>query len=643
MSIFSDKLETLSRTIEANSHAGQTQLVDALRDGLTGPAIAVGSGGSAVSASYFACCRRTLKASQTAVQTPMEFVLNDDALTATAIWLFSASGDNADIVAALDSALVRQASVIHIVTSKRDGLLGVVASKHARVVIHLIPVMEAKDGFLATHTLVGVITALLVASDQTLPTTLGTLVAESFAAAAEQALSRASREEIRARLDAFGVPDTLILLEDPRLAPVGITIETSLWEVGLCAVQRTDFRNFAHGRHVWLKDKLERSLLFVTAGRETLPVWSDIKEALPDQTNSLLLAFDNCGRFDNAVGILRAMAFISALGDVCGVDPGKPGVAPFSRPIYEARSLLSVSSDRSPAVRHKQRAIDFRDDPLQRHSDTALFFKKAMTRFENDRFAGIVLDYDGTLVTFEGRFQPPSAEICSELVRLLDAGIAIGIATGRGGSVGEDLRPSIPEKYHDRILIGYYNGAYLRPLAIDISLAPPNRDPRIENAARWMASHGDMLGEKGVRNSGQQISIDLKTIKDVAEFKRAFNQSDMAEGLRLAQSAHTLDVCLVETCKTSVVSALFGEATQNERNVICIGDSGDLLGNDHVLLGTRYGISVDQVCDRGDVCWALLGSQMTGPDALLILLRSIVPEGLGQARFAIPDPLRGQL
>jgi len=51
-------------------------------------------------------------------------------------------------------------------------------------------------------------------------------------------------------------------------------------------------------------------------------------------------------------------------------------------------------------------------------------------------------------------------EITFELNRLLKAGITIGIATGRGQSVREDLQNTITNKsYWKNIVVGYYNGS----------------------------------------------------------------------------------------------------------------------------------------------------------------------------------------
>ena len=46
----------------------------------------------------------------------------------------------------------------------------------------------------------------------------------------------------------------------------------------------------------------------------------------------------------------------------------------------------------------------------------------------------------GTVVSTDRRLEPPAAEILSDIQRLVDAGLSIAFATGRGGSIGEMLR-----------------------------------------------------------------------------------------------------------------------------------------------------------------------------------------------------------
>src|SRR3546814_5746306 len=84
------------------------------------------------------------------------------------------------------------------------------------------------------------------------------------------------------RFEALRSDDLLLLICDPQLRPVAELIETSAWEASLCPVQRTDVRNFAHGRHSWLHHHPDRSMVLGLVGKDGLPLWHAVAARLPD-------------------------------------------------------------------------------------------------------------------------------------------------------------------------------------------------------------------------------------------------------------------------------------------------------------------------------------------------------------------------
>src|SRR5262249_8217692 len=65
------------------------------------------------------------------------------------------------------------------------------------------------------------------------------------------------------------------------------------------------------------------------------------------------------------------------------------------------------------------------------------------------------------------RYGPLPGMMAEELSRLLDAGAFVGVATGRGKSVRKSLQQALPDKFWERVVIGYYNGAEVGTLADD--------------------------------------------------------------------------------------------------------------------------------------------------------------------------------
>lgn len=635
MNRLSTKIDALPGTVELVLQAQLAELESAVGRSGSRDAVAVGSGGSAIAATYFARCRETLFGKSTSVATAMELVVEAGDLSNSDVWFFSAAADNPDIVAAVDAARIRGAASTNMLTRNPDGAAARRLSSRGMASVHIVPVADAKDGFLATHSMIATSAALLLACDAVSPDPIGSSLRSAYKAGIDAAVSVSAR---RAAAEAFAglePDDVLIILHDPQAAAIANLIETSVWEASICAVQRTDFRNFAHGRHSWLHHRAERSFVLALTGTETQDSWSRIEAFLPAQIRRIAYDFGDCGRFRTAVGLVEGLVLIEAMGAAVGIDPGKPGVGDFGRAIYDDDALPALAAKLRAPVRQKRAALLARDDPDQTTGSACGGDESHMERLAAAPIGAIVLDYDGTVVTTEGRFEPPEQSLLEEIVRLHDNGVAIGFATGRGGSAGEMLRPALPARVHSSILMGYYNGGYLQPLEVNLEEAPAPSDPAIEETAAWLTRHQGLLRSGAAwKNSGVQITIRLADIQEEDHFLSELRQcGPVASGdVKLARSGHSLDVILSSTTKLAVVEEL-KRRLQDDSAILCVGDSGARGGNDNELLSHGHGVSVGTVCGRLDGCWSLFGHEATGPDALLRLLRALQPAGPGLVRL----------
>ena len=163
-------------------------------------------------------------------------------------------------------------------------------------------------------------------------------------------------------------------------------------------------------------------------------------------------------------GLLYTFALTQRFGKVRGIDPGRPSVPEFGRKLYHLRTRRKKTSNDSiaPAISRKLRSVA--------HSDrtSGLRILENLRRDQLDRlqeawFEGVVLDYDGTLCSSQRRFDGPTPDL-AKLTKLLEGGVAIGIATGRGRSVRTDLQKYLPEEHWSSILIGYYNASDISTL-----------------------------------------------------------------------------------------------------------------------------------------------------------------------------------
>jgi fructoselysine-6-P-deglycase FrlB-like protein/hydroxymethylpyrimidine pyrophosphatase-like HAD family hydrolase len=639
MSRFAEKLNTLLQTAQLVATADVDALAEALRAGRHRPTVAIGSGGSAIVAHFFARCRETLFEAATEVVTPAEFVLANTDLGQSDVWLFSAGADNADSIASVIAARARGAAHIRLLTRNAAGAAARAAAGDPRNVVASIPVAEAKDGFLATHSLVGSVLALLFASDLVTADPLGDALGAAVIERLREQLHPSTRQAVRAQLANVRSDDLLLLIADPQLRAVAELIETSAWETALCPVQRTDLRNFAHGRHTWLHHREERTVVLGLIGEDGRDIWTRAEALLPQALRHHLFEFGNAGRLRTAIGIVEGLVIVEAIGTATGIDPGKPGIGDFGRSLYEEDGLLTLAQQLGPAVRHKRAATLERDDVIDAHSCVQAACAARRDALAQASVGAVIFDYDGTIISDDERFGQPRSSIVDELVRLDGLGVRIAIATGRGGSGGKALRAVLPATMHDRVLVGYYNGAYIQPLSVDIEVERPATDLDLAQSFAWFESHPELFtGAFGGRFSDVQISIKLDNFADRSAFPAALaGCPPIASGaVRFKRSGHSLDFFAAGTSKLNVVERV-RQSLPEDAAILCVGDSGGRDGNDNELLSHAHGISVGTVCDRHDGCWTLFGKTPTGPEALLRLLQALKRDGDGCVRLDMPS------
>jgi hydroxymethylpyrimidine pyrophosphatase-like HAD family hydrolase len=233
--------------------------------------------------------------------------------------------------------------------------------------------------------------------------------------------------------------------------------------------------------------------------------------------------------------------------------------------------------------------------------------------------------------------EPPAAAILSDIQRLVDAGLGVAFATGRGGSIGEMLREKLPTMYHDRILIGYYNGAWIVPLTTDLRTDPPSANPAIGEARRRLLHLIDFFRDGWTpKDAPLQLAIPRAKLVDEARGVLWLEEALADLPLRILQSGHAVDIFPAEASKRDVVTKLRHWLAVGEVAVLCIGDRGERLGNDHDLLEGPCGISVGKVCDRPHTCWNLAPEEVQGPAGLQALLQALEVVGRGKAKLYVP-------
>ena len=260
-----------------------------------------------------------------------------------------------------------------------------------------------------------------------------------------------------------------------------------------------------------------------------------------------------------------------------------------------------------------------------------------LLRLRNSRFSAIVFDYDGTLMDTRYRFATPSAEICSELIRLVESNVRIGIATGRGKSVRKDLQKCLPPVLWSRILVGYYNGAHIAPL--DDNTAPEvsdRPDPSLAPLVDLLLHHPALSRIAHQKTRPYQITLNANSHVPshfLWELASEIVHETASTGVAVLRSAHSVDVLAAGVNKLNVVDRF--RETRGDTRVLTIGDRGRWPGNDHQLLREPCALSVDEVSADPATCWHLGQPGQRGPAVTLDYL-SALSATAGHLTFA-PD------
>ena len=595
------------------------------------PLLAVGSGGS-FSVCHYAAHLHGLLAGQPALPlTPLQAVAHRTPTANMGVLIPTAGGNNPDAVAAVRLLSEQEPQSMLILCGNAGSRVASQAARYRMVDFISYELPTGKDGFLATNSLL----AFCV------------LLSRAYLEVSGQ--SDALPKEYRSllsdrRLDSNGATGehryakllsrrTLLVLHGPATMAAAVDIESKFTEAALGQVQTCDFRQFAHGRHHWLAKRDEDSAILSLETPDDKTVAAQTLELLPKSVPTTRLNIAHDGWLADLAGICEGFYLTGVAGRQQGIDPGRPGVPSFGRKLYHANAFRARQhSSKMPAW--KARAIERKaSERIERltEENRLTFWDKAIDAviegLANARFCGIVLDYDGTLCSEDGRFDPLPQEMAAELTVLLESGANLGIATGRGKSVRERLHEALPKKYWTQVIVGYYNGGQILPL--DFDERPDGTDhvsAELEPISEAIRADR-LLAQGNITLRNRQITLTVPrgmSLEALSEHVEALVHRVATDGFRVMRSGHSVDVVPDAVSKVAVVERIIERSTGGTTDaVLRIGDRGRWPGNDAQLLASPYGLSVHEVSSDAHSCWNIAPPGQRGWQATLWCLRHL--------------------
>jgi hypothetical protein len=597
-----DEIAQLPTTIQAASEVDIASLTGLLRGESAGrPTVFVGSGGAVAAARFAAQLYSSCVGGVGYVQTPLELITQSGARE-RAGFLFTARGRHPDSSAAIRRLAADFSPSAVITTNPAQSLISLCHRLGVEVVDLGNPAGE--DGFLATNSLIMMVVAVARALTGGEPPT------KQLALAGERLLP--------------GQLNEVLVLFPPGLATVAIDLEARLSETGLAAVQIADYRNFAHGRHYGLARRAGSTTVFALVDRQCRELAERTLQQLPAELPQLRLESPLPPPWDTVDLLLKSICLTADAGDTVGLDAGRPRVPAFGRRLYRLaiRPVPGEESEMVAPISMKLRELGI----YPRRGSVAEEYQEAYAewrvRLRRTTLSAIVLDYDGTVVSTEGRYELPSEAVRAELKRLLDAGTIIGFASGRGDSLQQDLRRWVPRRQWSQVQLGLYNGA----VHIRLDEEQPERAEQetalVEARERIAALPIARALTLADRHYQLQLTPAVGGLS-VASLERLVDSTLRRSPplpVEAVMSAHSLDILPAASTKVTLLdrlSELVGGDT------LAIGDQGQLGGNDFALLAAReLSLSVDRCSADPTRCWRLLAG-CTGPQALCRYLAAL--------------------
>ena len=610
------------------------------------PLIIIGSGGSLTAAHYAAALHQETTGRVAKAMTPLELVSSGPWAKEAAVMFLSAGGGNPDVIGAFKQAVAREPQRLMVVCSRRQSPLSEACEKYRYVDLIDFDLPTGKDGFLATNSLLAFSVLLYRAWASVFRGDAG--LPHSFAEVVHPERSGESwTSDLAARCQPLWPRETLSVLYGPTTQAAALDVESKFTEAALGSVQTADYRNFAHGRHLWLAKRGETTGILALVTGEDSQLADKTLRLIPSDIPVARVEVPHAGPKAGLAALVAVLHLVGYAGRARGIDPGRPGVPPFGSRIYNLRAFSAPSSANNTAVRLESVSIERKTGSTvgQLAACGELEFWKGKyasfcERLGATSYGAVVFDYDGTLCDGRDRTIGFGDEVSGHLVRLLEAGILIGIATGRGKSAKDDFRRRLPQPLWSRVMMGYYNCA-------DNGLLEDDTHPNgatgtcadLEPVARLLESSGALKRLAKCTYRDMQITIEptgLAPTLLIWEVVQQLVQKADVYGVAAVRSSHSVDVLAPRVSKQEIVRRMqefLGRA--EPAPVLCVGDRGRWPGNDFALLEGPYSLSVDEVSPDPETCWNLAPPGHRGVQATLDYLKALRFEN-SAVKIAVP-------
>ncbi len=242
-------------------------------------------------------------------------------------------------------------------------------------------------------------------------------------------------------------------------------------------------------------------------------------------------------------------------------------------------------------------------------------------RLRSARIGAIILDFDGTVYS-GGQLNNamPDDNILALLTSLLERGLPLGFASGRGLSLRDALRQVFARKFWHLVFAAYQDGAEVGRLDDDTLPTPhkpANENPLLARARKTLERiFAGWPNPPQIRAENKLAGL-RSNLEDAQHVFETCCGIALPLGLKLFKSGRMIDITLPEVSKRNLETHLARDGLAS----LAIGDAGAWPGNDCELLASPYGLSVGSVSADPDCCWRI--TRTSGPAATCEILAAL--------------------
>lgn len=567
------------------------------------PLLIIGSGGSYAVAKGFELCYQSYGGF---AKTVTPYGLQDEKyiIGNSKVLIVTAGGNNPDTVSVYNYIRLYEPFEICVVCLSEKSKISRLVHKYKDAILFETSIPFGKDGYLAVNSSVSmfhIIRKLMAPLEGNTDKNIEIV---------------SLREEKSDISEILRKCTNLVVVYGGWGTPAAFDLESKCSEAGLINVQFVDYRNFAHGRHNWIDKMCDVTAIIAISTPKEQKIRDKTLMKLPDKIPKIFLSTDKNGSVAALELLIQVFYLVDILGDIKGIDPGRPQVPEYGSQLYHIKYNLKIQDTYLKSIlKNKKEYCIYRKmrgmQDSQWHDYYCGVYDSFVESLLNENYGALLLDFDGTVIDCHNKNIPKT--IVGKLNELLNCGITVGFATGRGDSIVDPLRNIIREEFWNRVVIGFYNGSLVSTL--EKGYCSNGKKSEILQSFYELLQQYPSLSQKLVAKD-YQLSIREQDSLKLNFYFELLNEIKIYHrfaDIHIYKSGHAIDIIEKKFSKQSLVEYV---KKNQQYGLLCIGDEGTVYENDFEFLSVNPGLSVKHQNTLGKSGWNLAPAGCTKVSAV---------------------------